>query len=98
MLFLLLMRTVLHTQLNKKKIIFAIFAKTELTQKFQNPRIVPDFLLCREEVLVALGPLPLEPLVHHVEEEALAVQVLGRKAVAVLLNLILQVLDSNQHR
>jgi hypothetical protein len=47
---------------------------------------------------VALGPLPLEPLVHHVKEETLAVQVLGRKAVAVLLNLILQVLDLNQHR
>jgi hypothetical protein len=87
------MKTVLHSKTKN-----LIFAKTELTQKFQNPRIVPDFLLCREEVLVALGPLPLEPLVHHVEEEALAVQVLGRKAVAVLLNLILQVLDLNQHR
>ena len=60
-----------------------------LGQKFQDPRVVPDLLLGGQEVLVALGPLPLQPLVHHVQEEALAVQVLRGHLAAVRLDLIL---------
>jgi hypothetical protein len=63
--------------------------ETLLCQKLQYSWIVPDFLLGRKEVLVTLGPLPLQPLVNDVEEEVLALQVLWSQPIPVLLDVVL---------
>ena len=79
-----------YADYNVKSKFISISKRVELGQELQDSRIVPDLLLRHQEVLVPLGPLPFQPLVHHVQEEALAVQILHGHPFAVLLDLLLQ--------